>query len=218
MAKTKKFKVNKALIEDVLYIIDGGLSCGISDGEVYEDDSEDVTPKSARGKVCVEAAVSIACGEGLDDGPSCVDFDLRELKIRLNDEAPWKSKKARAKGLRRFAIAQIGTSGGKFNFGEFSTLIKMPRFEEELAKFTKGVAKIVDKGAKDVDGLRMLYENLEEARYDLDSQDLSNESWGTQKEAEEFCERCVQALIKMKTPGSKFLYLTEGKKVASKKK
>jgi len=64
----------------------------------------------APGKMCVEAAVCYALGLPHGDDPGCVDSALRRLKIKLND-ARWPSTAARAAGLRRLAIAQLGSHG-----------------------------------------------------------------------------------------------------------
>ena len=62
------------------------------------------------GQMCVEAAVCYAMGLPHGDDPGCVDPALRRLKIRINDSA-WSSNQARAKGLRRLALAQLGSAG-----------------------------------------------------------------------------------------------------------
>jgi hypothetical protein len=62
------------------------------------------------GKMCVEAAVCYALGLEHGDDPGCVSQPLRRLKIRLND-ALWSSTAARAAGLRRLALAQLGSAG-----------------------------------------------------------------------------------------------------------
>jgi len=59
-------------------------------------------------QVCVEAAICEALGLPHGDDPKCVVSDVRAFKIRLND-SNWSSAKARAKGLRDLAIAQLGT-------------------------------------------------------------------------------------------------------------
>ena len=61
--------------------------------------------------MCVEAAVCYALGLPHGDDPGCVSPALRRLKIRLNDAARWSSPMARAAGLRRLAIAQLGSAG-----------------------------------------------------------------------------------------------------------
>lgn len=62
------------------------------------------------GKMCVEAAVCYALGLPHDDNPPCVAAAVRSFKISLND-SNWPSKKARARGLRRLAVAQLGSAG-----------------------------------------------------------------------------------------------------------
>ncbi len=58
--------------------------------------------------MCVEAAVCFALGEPHGDKPTCVSPVLRQFKIALNDKE-WSSNAARAQGLRRIAVAQLGT-------------------------------------------------------------------------------------------------------------
>lgn len=60
------------------------------------------------GKMCVEAAVNFALGLPHGDNPPCVSTIVRGLKISLND-SNWSSPIARADGLRRLAIAQLGS-------------------------------------------------------------------------------------------------------------
>ena len=60
------------------------------------------------GQMCVEAAVCYALGLPHSDDPPCVSRAVRALKIQLNDSS-WSSDAARAKGLRRLALAQLGS-------------------------------------------------------------------------------------------------------------
>lgn len=62
------------------------------------------------GKMCVEAAVCYALGLPHSDDPGCVSPPVRRLKIRLND-ALWSSNMARADGLKRLALMQLGSKG-----------------------------------------------------------------------------------------------------------
>ena len=71
------------------------------------------------GKMCVEAAVCAALGLPHGDDPGCVIDSLRNVKIALNDSDMWDSNQSRAEGLRRLAIAQIGTRGA-INEGKFA--------------------------------------------------------------------------------------------------
>jgi hypothetical protein len=86
--------INRSLAAKVLEVVDAGLVKGLG------------TPEP--GKMCVEAAVNYALGADHGDKPACVAPALRALKIRLND-ASWSSEATRAKGLRRLAIAQLGS-------------------------------------------------------------------------------------------------------------
>jgi hypothetical protein len=89
-------ELSRELAAKVLEIVDQGLVKGVGVPEP--------------GKLCVEAAVVYAMGLPHGDDPSCVAPGLRRLKIGLND-SDWSSNEARAKGLRRLAIAQLGSAG-----------------------------------------------------------------------------------------------------------
>jgi len=90
----KAFELNTQFVNKLLKIVDAGLSCHLG--------------KPIPGKMCVEAAVCYAMGVEHNDKPTCVDLTVREFKIRLNDQS-WTSNEARAKGLRRIAVAQLGS-------------------------------------------------------------------------------------------------------------
>jgi hypothetical protein len=102
-SKTPVTKITKDIARKVLAVVDAGLVSGIGEAKP--------------GKMCVEAAVCYALGLPHGDDPACVSRPLRSLKIRLNDSS-WSSDQARAKGLRRLAIAQLG-SAGFLDDGEF---------------------------------------------------------------------------------------------------
>jgi hypothetical protein len=76
------------------------------------------------GKMCVEAAVCYALGLPHSDDPGCVSRPVRLLKISLNDK-PWSSPQARSKGLRRLAIAQLGSSGEIDELGFVSRVVQV---------------------------------------------------------------------------------------------
>ena len=88
--------ITRAIAEQVRDVVDAGLSNGIG--------------KPVPGQMCVEAAVCFALGLPHGDDPGCVSPALRRFKIGLNDRA-WSSPQARAKGLRRLAVAQLGSKG-----------------------------------------------------------------------------------------------------------
>jgi hypothetical protein len=89
-------ELNEAIARKVLVTVDAGLVNGMGVPEP--------------GKMCVEAAVCYAYGLPHSDEPPCVAPAVRRLKIRLND-ARWSNDAARTKGLRRLAIAQLGSAG-----------------------------------------------------------------------------------------------------------
>lgn len=102
--KTKIHKPTKTIARKVLATVDKGLSAGLGER----------TP----GHMCVEAAVCFAFGLPHGDDPPCVGAAVRAFKIGLNDSVRWGGNKARAKGLRRVAIAQLGSD--QINQKEFA--------------------------------------------------------------------------------------------------
>lgn len=80
----------------VLETVDVGLCKGVGEP----------TP----GGMCVEAAVCYALGQPHGDEPTCVANAVRRFKININD-SDWSSNAARARGMRRVAIAQLGSAG-----------------------------------------------------------------------------------------------------------
>jgi hypothetical protein len=100
-------KITKTIAKKVLKIVDTGLVCGLG--------------SPIPGRMCVEAAVCFALGEPHGDSPSCVDEVVRSFKIRLNDSA-WSCDAARTKGMRRIAVAQLG-SKDVINVRLFHTLV-----------------------------------------------------------------------------------------------
>ena len=88
-------EITHAVARKVLNTVDAGLSKGVG--------------KRKLGEMCVEAAVCFALGEKHGDEPTCVSPVLRAFKIGLND-AEWSSPHARSVGLRRLALAQLGSN------------------------------------------------------------------------------------------------------------
>jgi hypothetical protein len=76
--------------------------------------------KPELGQMCVEAAVNYACGLPHGDNPSCVGSAVRSFKMRLND-AKWTSNDARAKGMLKIAIGQLGSN--TINQVEFAKIV-----------------------------------------------------------------------------------------------
>jgi hypothetical protein len=88
--------ITNEIAQKVLSTVDAGLVNGLG--------------KPQPGQMCVEAAVCYALGLPHGDDPKCVAPSLRHLKIKLND-SHWSSAKARAAGLRRLALVQLGSAG-----------------------------------------------------------------------------------------------------------
>jgi hypothetical protein len=89
-------EITREVAEKVVSVVNAGLVSGLGRPEP--------------GQMCVEAAVCYAMGLPHGDNPTCVSPALRRLKIGLND-CVWSSPQARAKGLRRLAVAQLGSAG-----------------------------------------------------------------------------------------------------------
>ena len=87
-------EITREIATKVRDIVDAGLIDGVG--------------VAVPGKMCVEAAVCFALGLPHGDDPGCVAPSLRRLKIRLNDSR-WSSPSSRSAGLRRLAIAQLGS-------------------------------------------------------------------------------------------------------------
>jgi hypothetical protein len=86
--------INEELALKVKEVVSHGLCSGLG--------------KPEPGKMCVEAAVNYACGFEHGDEPSCVGAAVRRYKIQLND-ANWSNDQARAEGMKRIAVAQLGS-------------------------------------------------------------------------------------------------------------
>src|SRR5271166_1106834 len=89
-------QITEVIARKVLDTVDAGLVGGVGN--------------PVPGQMCVEAAVCYALGLPHGDNPKCVAPALRALKIRLND-SNWSSPASRAAGMRRLAVAQLGSYG-----------------------------------------------------------------------------------------------------------
>jgi hypothetical protein len=116
--------LTKSHARKVLSVVDAGLCSG----------------KGVRepGKMCVEAAVCFALGLPHSDDPPCVGKAVREFKIKLNDSS-WSSDKARARGLRRLAIAQLGSDS--LNQTEFVTKLQEATIRQVVPRALRHAAE-----------------------------------------------------------------------------
>lgn len=121
-------KLNPTIVLKLLNVIDQGLIAGLG--------------KAIPGKMCVEAAVCYALGLKHGDDPKCVGSAVRSFKIELND-ANWASTASRAAGMRKLAVAQLGSD--QINQEEFSAklafktitrllpvLLRLPNFNDKF--------------------------------------------------------------------------------------
>lgn len=117
-------QITKELASKVLEVVDEGLIYGLG--------------KPIPGNMCVEAAVNYALGADHNDHPVCVNNDLANFKIALNDKA-WLSTASRAKGMRKLAIAQLGTgdADSNFKFADFIRRIHVITCDEFIIPYLK---------------------------------------------------------------------------------
>lgn len=86
------------------------------------------------GQMCVEAAVSYAMGYDHSDRPQCVSDYIADFKISLNDRS-WSSNFVRANGLRRVAVAQLGSN--VIDDGDFAVALYRALLGRLLPVYTK---------------------------------------------------------------------------------
>ena len=129
MTELKNVEINRELAAKVLEIVDHGLTNGLGEQK--------------NGELCVEAAVCYAMGLPHGDEPPCVSPAVRTLKIRLNDSA-WSSNTARASGMRRLAIAQLGTAG-QLNDIEFVEAVAAMTIQKIVPRAFRNAARIAGK-------------------------------------------------------------------------
>jgi hypothetical protein len=128
---TMNDKLTVDVAKKVLEVVDAGLCNGVG------------TPEP--GKMCVEAAVCYALGEPHGDNPSCVGGAVRAFKIRLNDSG-WSDNAARAMGMRRVAIAQLGSN--KIDQKAFAEEVTLQTIRQILPLALCAVAKVIPEHAE----------------------------------------------------------------------
>ncbi len=187
------------------------------------------------GKMCVEAAVCYALGLPHSDNPACVSRALRQLKIRLND-SNWSSDKARAKGLRRLALIQLG-SADALDDKEFVRRVAELAIRKSVPEALRAAASM-QKDAHHASALRDAADRCEKEGTKDAANDAANAAYAAyanaayaaayaandaaaaadadaadaahDKSLASFCEAVVQILIEMNVPGVQWLALTEG--------
>ena len=185
------------------------VDCGLTSG----------MGKPIPGEMCVEAAVCFAMGLPHSDEPTCVSKAFRSLKIALND-GPWSDNKARAKGLRRLAIVQLGSS--EIDDNEFARRVVEMTIRKIVPIAMRAAALIhpmpEHKLALENSALLCEKEGTESAAKSA-AKSAESAAWYAAKSAAksaakdqvltDFAEAVVQIAIEMKMPGCQFLDLVE---------
>jgi hypothetical protein len=119
-------KITPKLITKIHTLLDAGLVCGVG--------------KPEPGQMCVEAAICYALGLPHGDDPKCVLPVLRSIKISLNDQF-WSSNAARAEGMRRLAIAQLGSD--ELDTKDFLMRVARMTIQTMLPSALRSAAKVL---------------------------------------------------------------------------
>jgi hypothetical protein len=179
------------------------------------------------GAMCVEAAVCYALGLPHGDDPDCVSRALRHLKIRLND-SNWSSDTARAMGLRRLALIQLG-SRNEIDDKEFARRVAELAIRKAVPYALWCAAKIqkdpshrqalLDAANRcEIEGTIGAADAAHAASYaahaasyaaDAAASYAADAAAAQDRVLSKFAEEVVQILIDMKAPGAKWLWMTE---------
>ena len=200
-------QITKEIASKVLETVDAGLVKGLG--------------QPIPGRMCVEAAVCFALGLPHSDEPSCVSPAIRALKIRLND-SEWSSDEARAKGMRRLALVQLG-SAGVIDDNDFARRIAEMTVRKIVPIALRAAASIHPE-QKHKDALELSAVNCEtikdsaysaaDSAYSADSAARSADSAARSAYSAArdqvlgaFAEEVVQVLVEMRAPGCQWLEL-----------
>jgi hypothetical protein len=212
MSASAAFTITPELITKLLATVDAGLRGGTIGNRVP-------------GQMCVEAAVCFALGEPHSDNPSCVHDDLRQLKITLNDDTGWRSNKSRAAGLRRLAVAQLGTKHGfdadafkqyllrlvvsdlvlDFVDSELRAIIAQHPDETSFRFFAQHYNAVLMRNRQKSHEFLAIYSTVTSIHGIFTWLNRSKRFHFKEKRLVWLCEEIVQVLVKMETPGSKWL-------------
>jgi hypothetical protein len=182
--------ITREIATKVRDVIDAGLTSGVGEPEP--------------GKMCVEAAVCYALGLPHGDDPGCVSQSLRKLKIRLND-ARWSSDQARAAGLRRLGVAQLG-SAGVLDEREFIRRVVEMTIRRAMPVGLRAAASLNPKhaGALEAAAVRCEREGTREA---AEAAAYAAAAVARDRVLAQYAEWVVEILIDMRAPGCEFLDL-----------
>ena len=181
--------ITKAVAAKVVKTVSAGLCSGVG--------------KPEPGQMCVEAAVCYALGLPHGDNPQCVSPAIRSLKIALND-SPWSSNKARADGLMRLSVLQLGTDKD-FDEEEFVRRVVDIAIGNVVPRVMRYAASIHD-APKHKEALEQAAVRCEKER----NEGAARAAWAAgDKELKTFATEIENILIDMKVPGVEWLDLTD---------
>ena len=184
-------KITKKIAKKVVETVNAGLCKGVG------------TPKA--GEMCVEAAVCFAMGLPHGDEPPCVSPAIRAVKIALND-SNWSNNAARAKGMVKLAVLQLGT---KDNFDDIEFVNRLA--EVAISKTVPRVLRIAASLHPDLKHK----EALEQAAIKCEKEKTSDAASyaasyaASDKELTAFAIEVENILIDMKVPGVEWLELIQ---------
>lgn len=195
--------VSETLARKVLETVDAGLVSGLG--------------KAKPGSMCVEAAVCYAMGLPHSDRPTCVGEAVRRFKIRLNDSR-WSSNGARTAGMRKLAIAQLGsnTIGQK----AFAKIVVEQTIRQIVPIALRATASRNHAHADQLEAAAIRCENEGNGSAARNARDLARAADAAAAVAaavyaardsvlNKTAEIGLAALIELKSPGCEFLWLTD---------
>jgi hypothetical protein len=151
------FEITEEFVKKLIGILDAGLVCGVG------------RPKP--GEMCVMAAINYAMDAPHGDYPSCVGRSVRAFDIRLNDSG-WSSPAARAAGMKREAIAKLGSN--EINQKEFSNRLAIKTVNVLIPAYYSGMidrsildacsnAKTIEEAKISIEAVRRAYADAADA-------------------------------------------------------
>jgi hypothetical protein len=160
------------------------------------------------GQMCVEAAVCFAFGLPQSDKPPCVGQAVRAFKIRLNDSC-WSTNVARAKGMKRLAVAQLG-SDSISQRGFVKAVLKQYKLKmpEKIYKGAEAAARETAAWAAWA-GAWAAWAAAREAAAAWEERAAETAAETGDRILSLSAECAVQALIELKSPGCEWLDLCE---------
>lgn len=177
-------KITKLIAQKVVSIVKAGLVSGVGN--------------PVPGEMCVEAAVCFALGLPHGDDPPCVGSAVRSAKIALND-AEWSTNEARAKGMLRIAVAQLGSN------------------EIDQAEFSRRLAEKTIRQILPVTLRRLKTPTCDEAATRCENEGSEAAAWAAAQSAAEeadlplvlFAQIILDVLTEMEAPGIQWLPLCD---------